>query len=736
MRRATIFLVLTIVLLLSRVTHAKKQYTSQDTIRDKSIMLSGVTITRKLNPVKLSPDKISIRVSNKSRNTSGSVLDLLRKMPSVTILPNGSISLNGQEGVQILIDEKTNFLTAENLITFLASMPASSLETVELITQPNAVLDANGHGRFINLKRANTAQKDLALIISTNAEQGKYHRNHHHLNVVFTRNKFSLSNTYAFRRGSELVDVMSTRNITGLAGRTPLQIDMNAIRNKNYKNHYYNGILDYTASKTIKLSTYLLISDNKRSKDEIAGSLFFSDQSVADSTTEARNAMGQNFRNLGAGGQLIFHMQDHSKWESSFDRQYFQQSEWQDQMINKFTDERSAAALDTLNGTAQGEVRISTLQSKYTLDLGPDITAILGAKLTHVAMSTASFFHGFNGTDWKQRSDLNSEFEHHENLKALFSQVRYAASARMHLSFGLRYEDASFDSQTRNASDRNILNRSYRNIFPNLTMTYALRKKHQLSLNYNRRVNRPNFRDLSPAVEVNDPYLYERGNPELKPDFTNTIELGWLYQNLYSLHLFHSLIKDAISKSYHLDPYGRTVVQPMNIQYVSILGLRLNGTSMTPIKQWNIQLNANLIYKQFEWRAMAGNRRNRQLTPTLQIQNSVNLPGKMNLEINCFFNGPKAEGQATISPLWFINTGLHRKFLQDKLTLYIYTNDILQTNKPRIIFNGESMRGRYRELYDSRAVGVSVSYNIFNSKKVSKNAQSGDRLKENDRIIF
>src|SRR5690606_36296969 len=132
--------------LLSRVTHAKKQYTSQDTIRDKFIMLSGVTITRKLNPVKLSPDKVSIRVSNKSRNTSGSVLDLLRKMPGVTILPNGSISLNGQEGVQILIDEKRNFLTAENLITFLASMPASSLETVELITQPNAVLDANGHG--------------------------------------------------------------------------------------------------------------------------------------------------------------------------------------------------------------------------------------------------------------------------------------------------------------------------------------------------------------------------------------------------------------------------------------------------------------------------------------------------------------------------------------------------------------------------------------------------------------
>ena len=102
-------------------------------------------------------------------------------------------------------------------------------------------------------------------------------------------------------------------------------------------------------------------------------------------------------------------------------------------------------------------------------------------------------------------------------------------------------------------------------------MTYALRKKHQLSLNYNRRVNRPNFRDLSPAVEVNDPCLYERGNPELKPDFTNTIELGWLYQNLYSLHLFHSLIKDAISKSYHLDPYGRTVVQPMTSLLIALM---------------------------------------------------------------------------------------------------------------------------------------------------------------------
>lgn len=107
-------------------------------------------------------------------------------MPGVTIMSNGKISLNGQEGVQFLIDGKTSFLTGENLITYLTAMPASSLDIVELITQPDATLDAGGDARIINLKRNTKASNGIRAIMSSNVEQGKYNRMQHNIMVETT----------------------------------------------------------------------------------------------------------------------------------------------------------------------------------------------------------------------------------------------------------------------------------------------------------------------------------------------------------------------------------------------------------------------------------------------------------------------------------------------------------------------------------------------------------------------
>jgi hypothetical protein len=215
------------------------------------------------------------------------------------------------------------------------------------------------------------------------------------------------------------------------------------------------------------------------------------------------------------------------------------------------------------------------------------------------------------------------------------------------------------------------------------------------------------------------------------------MELTWLFKNSYSLQLRYNLRQNAISKSYNLDEQRRTVVMPMNLEHASNVGLRFNAASISPLKKWNIQLNGNLNYTSFEWRTATDVHRNRRLVPSLQVQNTVSLPFKLSLELNGFWNGSTAEGQATMASLWSMNTAVRKTILQDKLTLYIYANDLFRTNRPKIIFSSDAMEGKYRELYDSRVIGINLSYRLHRGMKGNlKSDRANDRLEENSRINY
>lgn len=730
-----------LMLFASRVAYGAMGDLVQDTTTHKKITLTEVQVSRRINPIKIVPGKLSYQVDKNSAGSSGSVLELLRKMPGVTILSNGKISLNGQAGIQLLVDGKTNFMDGENLLNFLSSMPASSLDLVELITQPDAAMDANGDARFINLKRISQHANGITVSLSTNTEQGSYTRNFQNIAIAANMPKLNISHTYSYGNGTDLIDVHSTRNLNKAlhAEDKDLRLDMDAMRKKKYRNQYYNGMLDYAPNDKMKMGTYLLFTDYERTKEETVGSAFFLSSSKPDSSIMTRNVLRHNFKNFSTGVHVSLQLADASKWENYLDRQHFKQAETQHQLLDKFAADGSPVSLrQQLRGETGGQVNLTTIQSKFMLDIRPNIVASLGGKLTQVDMLTGSLYQQSQDNDWEERPDLTNRFDHKERIKALFMQARYSPGDLFQVDLGLRYEDAAFDNRTVNGLGTAFaVVRSYRNFFPNLTMSYALENKQKLSLNYHRRVNRPNFKDLSPFVEVNDPYLYEKGNPALQPEFVNTTEFTWLLKNSYSLQLYYSVRQEAISKSYSLDEHRRTVVMPMNVQHASSTGLRFNASSISPVQKWNIQLNGTLRYTYFEWFTENDVHRNRRLTPTFQMQNTVNLPLKMNMDVNCFWNGSSAEGQATIASLWSINAAVRKTFLQDKLTLYLYANDLFKSNRPKIIFNSDFMEGKYRESYDSRAVGINFSYRLNRGKKSNlKREHANDRLEENSRINY
>jgi len=704
------------------------------------VTLDELQVVGRNNPIKLSSGKLSFDLSKSSFGTLGSALDVLQKMPGVIILPNGKISLNGEEGVQLLIDGKTNFMAGESVIAYLSSIPAASLAIVELINQPSAELDAAGSARFINLKRNSQPSKGISAVLGSNYEQGKQHRMHHNVAVEANLNKVQLSNVYSFSKGTDLLDLTSSRylNMMPTSGQKPLQLDMDAERRKPYANHYYKGQLDYIATKSLRLGTYLLVNNTNRSKDERVNSLFYHDQAVPDSVLKTDNLLKHRFKNLSAGGYATFQFADDSSWETYVDRQLFKQDDQQQLNSYSFRDDRMNPVQSALRGGTHGDVNINTLQSKYRFRMRPNWETTLGGKYTRIHIETNSIYQDFVNDQWQDNPDLANSFAHKEYLKALFMQSQYRLSDRLNIDLGLRYENAEFESVASSTiGDNATIERSYHNLFPNMTIGYAFAEQQNLSLHYNRRVNRPNFRDLNPFVEFNDPYLYEKGNPTLRSEFINNLELTWTFKNAYSLNMFYSMSEDPITKSYNLVGENIAVVMPLNLADAYRLGLRFNAANITLARYWQVQANANLVYKSFAWLSDVTQKTNKRLTPSLQLQNQIKLPFKVNFEVNGFVSGSSVEGQARISSIWSINTGLRRTMFQDKFTLYIYANDICKTNRPRIHLIGDFMNGQYQETYDSRAVGISLSYRLSKGTKANlKNHSDGSRLEENNRIGY
>ena len=128
-------------------------------MEEDAYMLSAVTITGKRPAVKVEPGKMTINLSSALLSTDGNILDALKKLPGVIVQNDGSIILNGKSGAKVLINDKVTYLSGENLVNYLRSIPANSIENIELISQPSSKYDAAGSSGMINKEGQRTRYK-------------------------------------------------------------------------------------------------------------------------------------------------------------------------------------------------------------------------------------------------------------------------------------------------------------------------------------------------------------------------------------------------------------------------------------------------------------------------------------------------------------------------------------------------------------------------------------------------
>jgi hypothetical protein len=335
--------------------------------------------------------------------------------------------------------------------------------------------------------------------------------------------------------------------------------------------------------------------------------------------------------------------------------------------------------------------------------------------------------------NWQKDDNLSSNFHYKENISAGYFQLNAKWSSRLSMEAGLRMENTYTENKYSSAIQDTTFSKRYIHLFPSLTAQYQLSENHDLSMIYGRRIVRPNYRNMNPFIEVKDPFLYEQGNPELKPELTDNIEISYLFKKRYSFNVFYLHRNKPISLSFLVEDNSRVLIMPRNLSGNNSFGLRIGLNNLKPFNGWISHINGSLTYKQFNWMIPGKTFKNEATTAMIHISNQFMLPYGWSGEANGFYSGKMIEGQMTVKPLWTISLGVRKNLFNDKFSMYIYAQDIFHSSGPRVTVDSNYLYYTSKEKNDSRMTGISFSYR-FNRGKEIKKYQNDSRIEESKRI--
>lgn len=704
-------------------------------LEEDSYMLSNVTVIGRRPPVKIEPGKMTINLSSALLSTDGNILDALRKLPGVIVQNDGTIILNGKSGANVLIDDKVTYLSGENLINYLRSIPTESVDNIELISQPSSKYDASGSSGIINIQKKRIKEQGIHIAVSSGLERGKRTRGNENLSLSFRHNKLNINADYSYNWGKDYVVLDASGHYLDPVTSEPLELQKDLVSdiNRKYKGHYIKTGIDYDLSDKIVIGTYFSANWFNRNKNELTISDFFNNDKIeSDSTLNSLSVIDFSYTNITGGANIVYKFAKKGKWDASFDYQLFDQKD--DHLLeSSFQTHISPLIEDTLSGKTKGDIKIYSGQTNLSYDISDKLAITTGLKSVFVNIGSNALYKNRINGNWVEDNNISSNFDYKENINAGYFQLNAKWSPRFSTEIGLRLENTYTKSNYGSAMQDSTFSKRYTHLFPSLMAQYQLTENHGLSMAYNRRIVRPNYRSMNPFVEVRDQFLYEQGNTDLKPELIDNIEISWLFKKRYSFNVFYAHRSNPISLSFLVEDNSRVLIMPRNLSGNNSLGLRIGLNNLKPFDWWTSHINGSLTYRYFDWTIPGKTYKNKATTPMIHISNQFALPCGWGAEANGFYSGKMIEGQTTVKPLWTISLGVRKNLFNDKFSMYIYAQDIFHSLGPHVTVNSNYLYYTSKETNDYRMVGISLSYR-FNRGKEIKKSQNDNRIEESKRI--
>lgn len=667
-------------------------------------------------------DRLVLNVEGTALAAGNTAYDVLARAPGVFIDPDGAIQLNGKAGAQVMLDGKLTYLSAKELQSLLQSMAADNIKTLELITSPSAKYDAAGTGGLINI----TLKKNTASGLNGSLNAGTQYNGLAGYSTGGTLNhKRGAWNSFGnldFSRRPTLRSLAFTRVFSDVS--QGLLFDQTG-REEGFRNSPALRVgTDWTVRPGHMLGAMLYRVQANQTRDLTTETSLRSDQAATnqyiDALTRTTTELRSTTANLHYLGQL-----DTAGTTLAVDLNYVRlNSAVGNTFANHIRRESGAERnqLLTSDNPVRYDIYAAKLDVEKHLTLATKLEA--GAKISQVVSDNDLRF--FTVEAGKSQPDLGrtNRFVYQENIYAAYANLNSTLSKRWTLQAGLRAEQTHSQGTSRTLSQTS--ERRYLNLFPSVFVQQTVSPNYQVSYQYSRRIDRPRYEELNPFVIFLDPYSVVKGNPNLRPQYTTSLQVVQTWKAQYNLTVGYAHTRDYMAQIPLQDTRDTlTVFQQQNLSRFETF----NATFSAPWRltaKWQATNVLTGSYERVRTELNGQAVRNGRLNVFAQTNHTLQLPAKLRLEVNGSYVGPSIYGVYRVRGFGWVDTGLKRSFAKDQLEANLSVTDVFRSRQIGGTYQQGNNLNAFAQYRGEQAVRLSVRYKFARGEKFDSKRRTSD----------
>ncbi|MHC0447989.1 TonB-dependent receptor domain-containing protein [Flavobacterium sp. 3-218] len=694
----------------------------------EQIQLDGVTIQSKKKLVEQKVDRLVFNVENSVTATGGTALDALKSTPTVRV-QNETISIVGKGEVLVMIDDRLNKMTQEDLVAFLRSIPADNIKSIEVITTPPAKYEAEGNSGLINIKLKTAKANSWNANLGTTYTQRSYASGN--INGLFIYNYNKLSLQASINKGTDQFRTTSDNRIY-----YPNEVWKQDITTKSKTNLLsisFGGDYKLTEKWTSGIKYLGSFNDRNSSNNPLTTRFDNSAQinSYILSDVNAQNKPQMNSLNW----NNAFTLNNEGK-NITIDLDYF---DYQKEDSRTFSGNEMDNQKENIEGTYFSAInsnlnRLKNYSAKIDVALPYSWANIsFGGKGFYTnTKNNLSVFDNETGTPILN-TNYSNVFTYKEYNQALYFSANKKLNEKWETQIGLRAEATQTEGYSENLNQTNKNN--YLKLFPTAYVTYNANDNNSYSLNYSRRIRRPDFEYLNPFVIRTSPFYYSEGNPFLKPSLIDNLQFTYIRNQKWVNSVYFSQVSDFGQELAIINPETNiTKSTPINYANTYQIGLS-TYYNFNKSNWWNSYMGFNLNYQNVKSKTnliasvdgyngyiYANNdfTINQSKTLFLGLNYGLQLPGRYQV-----FN---------ISTLNILDFSVKVLALKKSLSITLTGEDVLNAQKPLISYNSNGIKNTMKNYNDSRGFRIALSYKFGNENVKSKERNFGNE-EERNRVI-
>ncbi|MBQ4822828.1 outer membrane beta-barrel family protein [Aquimarina sp. MMG016] len=672
-------------------------------LEEEAQSLDDVTIVAERTTIEQKIDRKVINIGKDLTTTGGTAAEIMQNIPSVNVDQDGNIALRGNPNVQILIDGKPTNISPTQL---LRQIPSTSIKSVELITNPSAKYNPEGMSGIINIVLHKNANIGFNGNINLGVNWDQNARFNGSVDLNYRSGKINVYGNY----GANI-----TKNLNqGFVFREDQNYRTDFRFLDNNKSHLIKVGFDYYINEHNTVSIYT----NQNLFDGVTSGatdiIFFDNQenNVLQDLVNNSDNLGSTYNfdykhDFKKEGHNIELEVDYNVFENDSDDDF--------DFVGGNTDDYNDVLNNERTNTTINLDYVNPLSEKAKLELGYE------GRLRRTDNDYQSTF--FNDSNYIYDRDIHALYATYGKN---FEKWSYQLGAR----FESYQVEAIFNGEK-------VFEDDIYTVYPSAYITYNPGEKSTFQLSYSRRVDRPGLNQVNPIREWSTPRITSKGNPQLDPQFTNSIELNYtkrLKGGSITAGTFYRLINDEINQTLLADPTVEEgqILTFENFDNNSAYGLEISS-NYRPAKWWNFNASFDL-YAQTQKGIVEDVVEINGMDEIIQVPREVdaviynfrmnnNFKATKNLtfQIFGFYRGEQEGIQFTSKPFYFVNTGARYNFLQGKGTASINFNDIFNTMRFR--FSGDTpfpQNGRFQGETQTVYLGLSYRFGSGKNRKVSR----------------